>query len=252
MVLSYKFRSLCFAFLLMGCVDGERDNPYDPDGVNYNPNLAGIYDSSSSYYVYSSSSSSVAVSNSSGISSSGGGGNPTCLSTSGDVFTDLRDCKTYKTVVIGTQTWLDRNLNYDPGSSGTSVCYGNQSKNCVEYGRLYNWETAMAVCPDGWHLPSQAEWNILGDDAKKLKSTSCWYNNGNGTDDYGFSALPGGYGYSDGSFYRAGDNGYWWSASEYENRNASAYGRYIYYTSDNAGWTHGGKSSLQSVRCLQD
>jgi uncharacterized protein (TIGR02145 family) len=108
----------------------------------------------------------------------------------------------------------------------------------------------MMICPSGWHLPNKAEWDKLGDDKKKLKATSGWNSNGNGTDDYGFSALPGGYGGSDGSFDNVGNNGYWWSASE--GSSSSAYGRDMYYHDDGAYWDYNFKYYLFSVRCVQD
>ena len=173
--------------------------------------------------------------------------------------------KTYKTAKIGTQTWLAENLNYEAEGS---VCYENNPANCAKYGRLYNWETAKKACPKGWHLPSNAEWDELyrfvdcdtGTErlyrsktaGKYLKAKSGWNEDGNGTDKYGFSALPGGYGYSDGSFGNVGYHGVWWSASEYESISNGAYGRGIYYGSDNANWGSDYKSRLYSVRCLQD
>jgi len=111
------------------------------------------------------------------------------------------------------------------------------------------------ICPSGWHLPRDAEWttlrNYVGNGAgTKLKATSGWndYGTFNGTDNYGFSALPGGY--SDGSFSHVGYDGYWWSATE--NSSSYAYGRYIYYSYDSAYWGRYGKDVLFSVRCLQD
>jgi uncharacterized protein (TIGR02145 family) len=77
-----------------------------------------------------------------------------------------------------------------------------------------------------------------------------WYNNGNGTDQYGFSALPGGYGNSDGSFYSVGNLGLWWSANEYDSN--YAYYRDMYYNYDYAYWNDNYKSNLFSVRCVQD
>jgi len=170
----------------------------------------------------------------------------------------------YRTVDIGGQVWFAENLNYEVGNS---ICYGDDPANCEIYGRLYDWETAMNACPDDWHLPSQAEWNALSSyaqstsgcsscDRGRLKATCGWYNNGNGTDDYGFSALPGGYYYTLGSFSHVGITGNWWSASEDEYNSVYAYSRYMEYDYNSDGeyadWLHGGKSDLRSVRCLQD
>ena len=164
-------------------------------------------------------------------------------------FTDKRDGKKYKTVKIDTQTWMAENLNY--AASG-SKCYDNKPENCQKYGRLYDWSTAKKACPSGWHLPSKAEWDVLGDDSKKLKAKSGWNNNGNGTDEFGFSALPGGYGNSDGSFYNVGNYGYWWSANEYEDYSYYAYYRNMVYYYDYAFWGYDFKSILRSVLCVQD
>jgi len=132
-------------------------------------------------------------------------------------FTDPRDNKQYKMVTIGNQTWMAENLNYN--ASG-SKCYDNDENNCKKYGRLYNWETAREACPNGWYLPSKIKWDILvnfagGKDiaGKKLKATKGWnYDDknartGNGTDEFGFSALPGG-AHANGNFDCAGDIGF--------------------------------------------
>ena len=169
-------------------------------------------------------------------------------------FTDTRDKKTYKTVKIGEQTWMAENLNYNAKGS---KCYDNKPENCAKYGKLYNWATAKEACPSGWHLPSKAEWEKLTDfigggeiAGKKLKSNSGWNENGNGTDEFGFSALPGGGGLSDGSISRVGYYGLWWSASEYSSY--LAYGRYMSFNNEGAGWGNYDMSYLRSVRCLQD
>jgi uncharacterized protein (TIGR02145 family) len=147
-------------------------------------------------------------------------------------LTDDRDGKKYKTIVIGNQTWMAENLNYN--TTGGSWCYENADSMCVKYGRLYDWKTANAVCPTGWHLPSNDEWitlaNVAGGTgeynydntaARALKSTSGWYNgncigncasNANGTDSLGFSALPGGF-YA-GKFFAVGAEGDWWTATD--------------------------------------
>lgn len=179
-------------------------------------------------------------------------------------FTDLRDGKNYKTIKIGHQVWMAENLNY---ASSNSWCYDNNSSTCALYGRLYTYETANNVCPSGWHLPSDDEWKQLemaigmsqsdADDSgwrgtnegTKLKATSGWKSPGNGTDAYGFTALPGGYRSSDGTFYNIYYYGYWWSATE---GNASARGRNVGYGSSNASSYDYNKEVGFSVRCVRD
>ncbi|GBU22899.1 hypothetical protein R80B4_02812 [Fibrobacteres bacterium R8-0-B4] len=153
---------------------------------------------------------------------------------------DPRDGQKYKTAVIGGRTWMAQNLNYQTESG--SWCYGDDKSNCAKYGRLYDWETAKTVCPDGWKLPDTADWRTLVSAAggaetagKRLKSTSGWNWNkddnvsGDGTDEFGFSALPGGLRYSNGGFGVGGVGGYWWTATEYP---ALAGFRYIDYHGD--------------------
>ena len=173
---------------------------------------------------------------------------PKCLESKSCLnFTDARDKQLYYSVKIGEQTWMAENLSYDTKTT-SSVCYGNDPSNCNLYGRLYDWETAKKSCPTGWHLPSNDEWQKLVDFAggknvagKKLKATVGW-NRGNGTDDYGFSALPSGFRKS-GSFWYIGDRVNWWSSNE------------VWELSDILS-KDGGYSKddgfLFSVRCLQD
>jgi uncharacterized protein (TIGR02145 family) len=170
---------------------------------------------------------------------------------------------------------MAENLNYNPGI-GNSVCYGNNTSNCTDYGRLYDWSTAMGfpsscnsstcsgyiqskhqgICPDGWHLPSDAEWTTLTDyvggsstAGTKLKATSGWIY-GKNTDEYGFSALPGGLQFSDGSFVNVGNYGEWWSI--YEGGSSHAYCRYMIAGTSPVYGTGHDKSYLHSVRCVQD
>ena len=143
---------------------------------------------------------------------------------SGSKFYDNRDGKEYKTVKIGNQTWMAENLAYKP-SSGNYWAYDNDNLNVVKYGYLYDWETANNVCPAGWHLPSQKEWDVLinylgGENEKsflKLKSPYVQENNNNGTNESGFNGLLGGTVYPYHKIYRPNDEfkgigseGYFW------------------------------------------
>jgi uncharacterized protein (TIGR02145 family) len=183
----------------------------------------------------------------------------------------------FVSVKIGTQTWMSANLNVDKfrngdvipeaksivewemaGEEGRPVwCYyENKKKNGKKYGKLYNFYAVndpRGLAPEGWHVPSESEWieleNCLGGyeiAAKKLKSKSGWYEKGNGTDDFGFSAFPGGY-RQEGTFQKLTENGIWWSKED----NATYF--FIHYGGDNIG--QGGDESKQdgfSVRCIKD
>jgi uncharacterized protein (TIGR02145 family) len=176
-------------------------------------------------------------------------------------FTDSRDGKEYKAVKICSQTWMAENLNYEEENS---LCNDKDPSYCDIYGRLYNWNTALTVCPDGWHLPSDEEWQTLVDFAggastagRKLKATSGWndYKNksSNGTDEFGFAALPGGDGESDGRFGKVGDFGFWWSSKESA---LGAYYRFMGYNHEiepDAIYRQSFPTDiLFSVRCIKD
>ena len=178
-------------------------------------------------------------------------------------FADKRDGKVYKTVKIGRQNWFAENLNF---AAKGSVCYENNDANCAKYGRLYDWKTALTACPAGTHLPTDEEWETLVDYAggedeagEKLKSTSGWKQHegesGNGTDNYGFAALPGG-AFADDHFEAAGTIGLWWSATEDDDDDDTAWRRGItngkYMDGESVDKNSNDKASLFSVRCVQD
>jgi uncharacterized protein (TIGR02145 family) len=178
------------------------------------------------------------------------------LAAYGQQLTDSRDGKKYRVVTIGTQTWMAENLNYNINGS---ECYDDKPANCEKYGRLYNWETTMEACPKGWHLPSNDEWDVLinfvgglSTAGTKLKAKSGWNSNkgkaGNGTDDLGFAALPGGRGYIYGKHNSVGSRGYWWSAT---GGTYGAYCQYIYYDEDVYRY-YDSDHYLHSVRCVKD
>lgn len=122
---------------------------------------------------------------------------------------DSRDGQTYRTVTIGNQTWMAQNLNYE---TEDSYCYDDKPANCATYGRLYVWDAALDACPSGWRLPSKEEFEVLlvavggipdaeevskwNGAGKMLKSVTGWNSkegkSGNGSDAFGFSALPAG------------------------------------------------------------
>ncbi|MCL1957549.1 MAG: hypothetical protein FWF63_09520 [Fibromonadales bacterium] len=184
-------------------------------------------------------------------------------------FKDSRDGKSYKTIKIGKQTWMAENLNYNEKDS---KCYDKKPANCNKYGRLYDRDAAMEVCPAGWHLPSDEEWDelirftdgISGTESpyqsetagKYLKAKSGWSNYGNGEDKFGFAALPGGgakhyYERRDVNFNGIGYNGQWWSST----KNYFSPYRGMNYDSEDIYSTDTGfpySNNLLSIRCLQD
>ncbi len=207
-------------------------------------------------------------------------------------FRDPRDGYEYKTLKIGTQTWMAENLAYLPsvvgpgtgsqttsyyyvyGYNGTVVADAKATSNYTTYGVLYNWTAAMGgsasstanpsgvqgVCPAGWHLPSDAEWteltNHLGGESVaggKLKETGTahWNSpNTEATNEFDFTALPGGDRLSNGTFYNIGLYGLWWSSTEYDAPSAL----YRNMDSSNSSVYRGNvnKELGFSVRCVKD
>ncbi|MDR9487745.1 fibrobacter succinogenes major paralogous domain-containing protein [Salibacter sp.] len=194
-----------------------------------------------------------------------------------------------QTVTIGTQVWMTNNLNVhkfrngDPipqaktkdewekaGENGEPAwCYyHNDPVNGEKYGKLYNWyavNDSRGLAPEGWKIPSDEDWTTLTDylggeeiAGEKMKSTRGWEQEGNGTNESGFSGLPGGVRADSGTFnvplsgtfLTIDYYGYWWSSSEGDT--SSAWSRYLGY--DNSGVVRydGDKELGLSVRCLRD
>jgi len=167
--------------------------------------------------------------------------------------------QTYKTVEIGKQIWMAENLNYNaPGSK----CYNNQESNCYEYGKLYNFATAMEICPPSWHLPTDADWDKLyryvdgtnGTGSPYSSSTAGKYLkaiSGNSTDIYGFTALLGGTDDPGGNSCSVGSCGSWWVSSNGGNPYIASV-RYMYSSGTNTYCDFAWRTSLFSVRCVKD
>lgn len=193
-----------------------------------------------------------------------------------------KDGNIYKTIKIGSQTWMAENLRTTKYRNGdpipnitdyyiwrdlTSGAYGvSDVRNAVVYGHLYNWYAVSDkrnIAPAGWHVSTDNEWttliHYLGDDSiagAKLKE------NGNGhwltpvvagTNEYGFTALPAGSRWNDGSFSVIGYVGLWWSVSE--DNSANAWVREMSgtsYVTKFYGLDGTGKNFGYSVRCVKD
>jgi len=210
--------------------------------------------------------------------------------------TDI-DGNVYNTVQIGSQCWMKENLktttyknntpipnvtdaiNWSTLTTGAYVWYGNYILWKEPYGALYNWYSttdANGLCPEGWHVPTDDEWNDLvnfigGTDSphgNELKSCRCinspmggacnttnhprWdqQNNNFGTDYYGFSGLPGGGISYDGGPNEIGDTGFWWSSIAYSS--GAAWYRGLYYSEGFVSVFYTDKVAGFSVRCLKN
>jgi uncharacterized protein (TIGR02145 family) len=166
---------------------------------------------------------------------------------------DSRNGKTYRTIVIGRQTWMAETLNFPTEGS---TCYENQKKNCETYGRLYDWEAAKKACPSGWELPSDEQWTALVDGVggmdsagTALKARAGWSNNGNGTDSKGFSALPAGFLDKRGLFMDQGNAASFWSTST--KFLGGVWARQLAFEHNRMDRTAVEKTTSLSVRCIR-
>lgn len=190
-----------------------------------------------------------------------------------------------KEVTIGKQVWMTQNLNVDKFRNGDPIpeaktdeewrkagengepawCYyNNNPDNGDRYGKLYNWYAVndpRGLAPEGWKIPSDEDWSRLADflggesvAGTKMKSTDFWADykgkSGNGTNESGFSGLPGGGRSSSGTFDDIGKGGYWWSSTELSATNA--WHRNLIYLTGNVYRNSYGKMFGFSVRCLRE
>ena len=170
-------------------------------------------------------------------------------------FTDSRDGQIYKTIKIGNQWWFAQSLNY---KIGNSWCYNNSADSCTIYGRLYDWQTALIACPQGWHLPNEEEWELLIEylggkkvAGGKMKSITNWrVPNGGATNSSGFSAIPSGIRNPNGSFGYINEYVNWWSSTSEDSSNA-----WFYYLNHIVGYItihNNDKQNGFSCRCIKD
>ena len=244
--------AVSFAAMLAACGDDDSDFASRPSEGSSSSVCEDCDESSSSSVTPQSSDSETSVSSSSSVT-----GRTSCdVNTEKNCFMDSRDGQTYKTVTIGTQTWMAENLNYE---TANSYCYDDSASNCTKYGRLYEWEVATTACPEGWHLPTKAEFETLftavggqSTAGKMLKSATGWtaYSGITNEDAFAFSALPAGNRGDDGDCYTEGYYAFFWSSTELSSYNA--YNMYLYYSINDAYLNYNYKDSGFSVRCLKD
>ena len=149
---------------------------------------------------------------------------------------------------------MAENLNYY--HKYASYCYDNDANNCSIYGRLYSAHISNfdSICPNGWHIPDTTEWRVLFDAvggqsiaAKVLKSLN--WNSGNGTDIYGFAALPAGYTSNFGHDIYEGEAAFFWSSPD---NTSYRRGISMYNNRDDAVWASGSAIEHRSVRCIKN
>ena len=199
-------------------------------------------------------------------------------------FTDTRDGAVYKTIKIGTQTWMVENLRTTKFRNGEQIpeitdnstwqnlttgayCNYKNTKDTsfiYTYGRLYNWfavADSRNIAPEGWHVPSDADWAILvnffggiqvaGSKMKETGTTHWIYPNADATNDNYFSALPtGGRFYYGGLFSELGNRGYYWSSTQDDS--SYAWYRILDFNNSNCGRERNNKQIGFAVRLIKD
>ena len=185
-----------------------------------------------------------------------------CVGFPYETMVDPRDAQEYKTILVIEidailGIWMAENLNYD---SGNSWCLDDNTAQCLEYGRLYDFETATNVCPTGWHLPTDSEAQLMvdflggaeiGGGGMKEAGLNHWsMPNTSATNETGFSGLPGGTRDNMGSFIGEGEQGNWWTATTFDVNNSSSFG--LNYDNSMVDYESTSKQFGLSVRCVMD
>ncbi|MEO9967215.1 MAG: FISUMP domain-containing protein [Reichenbachiella sp.] len=168
------------------------------------------------------------------------------------VFYDPRDGQEYETVILEYEIdgvvlereWFTSNLNFEKEES---YCYKNYQEYCNTYGRLYAWSAAMDACPQGWHLSTQGEWDMLTSTYGGVKTAAAEIKEGG---DSGLNILMAGFSESDGSFIDIGVNGYYWNTPDIKSKIPGLITFHTgeeYLSSDQINETH-----RNSIRCVKD
>jgi len=166
-------------------------------------------------------------------------------------FIDPRDNQTYSIVKVGDQWWMSQNLNFSTASG--SYCYKNDASNCTKYGRLYSKNISVSVCPEGWHLPSALEIELMlqsigTQPGKHIKATHGW-SPLSGDNLSGLNALSSGFARSSLDYGSEGEMAYWWTSTVLTHAINKSF--LISGSSDNIGWSEQSQYAL-SVRCIKD
>lgn len=241
-------KELCFvafSLILAGCGEESKTVSYETNAVSE--------DSSSS--LQESSSSSEPLSSSEAVASSSSSSEGISY---GELL-DSRNHKTYKTVVIGkgesAQEWMAENLNIKEVNQ-YGFCYENQPYYCDLYGMLYPWETAKKMCPEGWRLPSKEDFEKLSEnmgnsftEGTRLRSKEGWPHK-DGTDNFGFNALPAGYKLASDDFRNLREGAYFWTSSQTEDGQPLSFSLIDMFDAESVSIND--RRYALSIRCLKD
>jgi uncharacterized protein (TIGR02145 family) len=170
------------------------------------------------------------------------------------VLNDPRDGNVYRTITMGNNTWMVENLRYKSGT-GTNY-FDNDPSNYLTYGALYDWKTAMKVCPDKWHLPTGPEFQKLID---HFDQNGLWKSGPSDKNSFGIQL--GGMQDYEGTFTEMNESAYFWTSTEYDKDNAEYFSYIVVVKTpvadisrkDDIQDIHGAeKTNKYSVRCVKD